>query len=219
MELLREEERTQTYNVDLEAQKHNALIKERYKRLQESIATQFAEDKTEERNDNTYANANVPTQSSLYISPNTVNTASYTTAPAATGYTSLLGSTLFTPARFEHMQPMQEQPVTQPVVTEPVMITTPVEPAMKMETQYSLSKAAKIAMAAFAVTVVGMLSLIGVNTHAINQKQLNIQNLEERRAELVEQNAQVQRRIEEATSEETIREYAESQGMVQRGNE
>lgn len=216
MELLREEQQMQTYNADLEAQKHNALIKERYKRLQDTIATQLAEEKIEERNDNGYVNTNA-TQSSLYISPNTVNTAAYMTSPTIADQQSLLSSTIFTTARFEQMQ----QPVVEEVAkVEPVAVATPVEMVTaKNEAQYSLSPMAKIAMAVFTVTVVGMLTLIGFNTNAINQKQLNIQHLEQRRAELVEQNAEIQNRIENATSEETIREYAESQGMVQKGNE
>ena len=42
-----------------------------------------------------------------------------------------------------------------------------------------------------------------------------LRNLEQQREELVERNAEIQRRIEIAQSEETIREYALSQGMIQ----
>lgn len=216
MELVREE--TRVYNVEAEAQKHNALISERYKRLQNMVATQLAENTTEEQNG--YVGASAPAQTSLYVSPNAVNAAAYTVNPTVTEYKSLLDSDLFTTKRFERMQPTQEAPVQQAVISEPVAVTAPVESVeMKREAQYSLSSMAKVAIAVFTFTVVAMLTLISANTYAINQKQLNIQSLETRRAELVEQNAQLQRRIEDATSEETIREYAESQGMVQKGNE
>ena len=90
--------------------------------------------------------------------------------------------------------------------------------AVQKEVQYSLSNAAKTVIVTFAVAIVGMLTLIGVNTNAINQKRMNIEALETRKAELVEMSESGQERIQQATSEDTIREYAESQGMVQARN-
>ncbi len=218
MELLREEEQAQIDSVQTEAQKHNALISERYKRLQNAVANQFAEGVyTEERSANN-AQADIGIQQqTTYISPNTVNSATYAQMPTVTEYISRASSALFTPERFERMQAMEEEqaiaaPVTAPVVA-PVQAT-----AVKMEAQYTLSSVAKLVMAVFAIVIVAMLTLICVNTNAIDQKRANIQLLEERKAELVEENARVQERIEEATSDETIREYAESQGMVQTQN-
>ena len=54
-----------------------------------------------------------------------------------------------------------------------------------------------------------------MNTHALNAQYTRIQNLEERRAELVEEHEFVQRRLENAKSEQTVREYALSQGMIE----
>ena len=44
MELLRENVQTQESNAELEAQKHNAMINERYNRLKNAVANQFAEE-------------------------------------------------------------------------------------------------------------------------------------------------------------------------------
>ncbi len=213
MELLREEEQVQIRDAQTEAQKHNALISERYKRLQNAVANQFAEEvRTEERSAGSdYANVETP-EKTTYISPSAVNSATYEQMPTVTEYISRVSSALFTAERFDRMQAMDEE-----AISAPVAIASPVQAAVKMEAQYSLSSMAKLVMAVFAVVIVAMLTLICVNTQAISAKRMNIQLLEERKAELVEQNAQVQQRIEDAKSEETIREYAESQGMV-KGN-
>jgi cell division protein FtsL len=93
---------------------------------------------------------------------------------------------------------------------------TPVqEEATVKQLGYSLSPLAKLVMAVFTMVIVAMLALICVNTQAINQKTIRIKNLEQQREELMEEHEDVQRRIADAKSEETIREYAQSQGMVQ----
>ena len=221
MELLREETQKQVSNAELEAQKHNAMISERYKRLQNAVANQFAEDIYTEENktENVYGNVNAP-EKTTYISPNTVNSTTYAQTPTVTEYISRASSALFTTEKFDRMQSVQEEQAVADVAVAPsVTVASPVQmTATKTEAQYSLSSMAKMVIAAFSVVIVGMLTLICVNTHTINQKQLRIQELEQRKAELVEQNEAIQRRIENAQSEETIREYAESQGMVQKGN-
>ena len=44
---------------------------------------------------------------------------------------------------------------------------------------------------------------------------MRINELQMQRQTLIEQNAEVERRIAEARSEEAIRQYAESQGMIE----
>ena len=216
MELLREKTQMQISDAELEAQKHNAMISERYKRLQNAVANQLAEDvHTEERGFET-VNEGVRETSNLYISPNTTaNTTTYAQNPTVTEYISRASTALFGTEKFDRMQPAQAE---QAIAT-PVEIAAPVKvEAVKMEAQYSLTPMAKIAMAVFTFVIVAMLTLICVNTYNINQKRIRIQNLEEKKEQLIEQSEEIQRRIENATSEETIREYAESQGMVQSGN-
>lgn len=60
-----------------------------------------------------------------------------------------------------------------------------------------------------------MLTLICVNTQILSRKSAELKDLERQRQELVERNEEIQRRIEDAQSEETIREYAISNGMIQ----
>ncbi|MBO5457910.1 MAG: septum formation initiator family protein [Clostridia bacterium] len=209
MDLLREETQVQNYNAETEAQKHNARISENYNRLKNAIASQFAEDvRTDERRaDDSRANVNAH-EKPTYISPNGGNASTYAQVPTVTEYASQRTAALFTTEKFERMQLPEEQTVAAPVQAA----------AVRMEAQYSLSLTAKIAIVAFVAVVTVMLSLICVNTYTINAKRANIARLEEQKAVLVEQNAQVQKRIEDAKSEETIREYAESQGMVKSEN-
>ncbi len=211
METLSEKTETQVSNFELEAQKHNAMISERYNRLKNAVDSQFAEDtRTEER---VVENANVDTSARentpLYISPNPKNAAAYAQTPTMTEYVSPVMSTLFTAERLDRVQPVEDvAPVAMPVQAT----------ATQVESQYALSPMAKIVMAVFTFVIVAMLTLITVNTNILNQKRIKIQNLEEKQEQLMDQYEEVKRRIEAATSEETIREYAESQGMVKSEN-
>ena len=87
--------------------------------------------------------------------------------------------------------------------------------AVAAEPQYSLSRAAKIAMAAFGTTVALMLTFIGINSGIIRQKTEQLNALERGNQELRMQNAELEERLQIAKSEDSIREYALSQGMIQ----
>lgn len=214
MELLREEELLRETNVQTEKEKHNARISEHYQKLLNAVSGQIAEDNVSSEAEEKIYNTKVANEN-VYISPNSVNAADfvrYEQTPRVTEFTSGASSALFTADKFQQMNAHVSAQT-------PSMMTIPyVAPAQVAETiqeeQYSLTKSAKIVMATFAVAIVGMLSLIGANTYAINQKKMNIEALETRKAELVEMNEAVQQRIDNATSEETIRQYAESQGMI-----
>ena len=106
-----------------------------------------------------------------------------------------------------------------PTYTAPVVQQAPAAVVeIGAQEQYGLSPLAKIVMAAFSVAVVGMMSLIGVNSSIINQKQIKIKNLEQKREQLIEQHEEIQRRIEAAQSEESIMQWAQEQGLVPSGN-
>ena len=123
-------------------------------------------------------------------------------------------SPVFTTDKFNAVQEEQVVQRAQTVQAPAVMPTVTTQAAVSQEASYSLSSFAKKAIVAFAATVTVMMSLICVNTHIINQKRAQLEGLQAQKQELIEQNAELQRRIEEATSEETIREYAISQGMI-----
>lgn len=191
------------YTADKEAELHNAQINERYKRLQNAEADQFAQ-KTE------------------------VSQASYTVrASVLTPEAPALESTMITeqvPQVTEFVRERVETPVfTAQTIEQPKAVQMPVEiptqvavrsASISKQVSYSLSNMAKMVMAAFVAVVVLMLTLICVNTQTIESKSLQIRDLEMQKQELIEKNAEVQRRIQEAQSEEVITEYALSQGMI-----
>ena len=216
MAVLQEQE-TMRQDVDVsEAQKHNAKIKERYYQLQNDLAGQFSEEKQVSAQEISRVEAKTPA-TSLYISPvNVRNVAVLEQAPQVTEYVSpAVATAVFTTEKFDMMRS------NEPVAVAPAPIQA-VEPARVMavvkEAQYSLTPFAKVVMAVFACVVIAMLSLICANTYFINQKTVRIQNLEQRKEQLEGQYNELQNRINEARSEETIREFAQSQGMVWMGN-
>ncbi|MBE7077353.1 MAG: hypothetical protein E7377_01460 [Clostridiales bacterium] len=214
MDLLREHTQAQLSEVELEAQKHNAMIKERYRRLQNAVAEQLATEIREEETKNV-ADVITPEKPSLYISPAAINTAVLEQTPQVTEYVSPAADALFTTKKFENMQAYNE---TQ-AVSAPVEFAKPTVTAEAVkEVSYSLTPFAKVVMAIFTLVIVAMLTLICVNTQVIHRNNIRIKNLEEKKEQLMEEYQDIQERIEAAKSEETIRQYAESQGMVWAGN-
>ena len=201
MEAVRERMYTQVNEVE-EAQKHNAMINERYLRLQNAVADQISNDTTAQ----TEAKVEpVVEETPLYISPS--NVATLEQAPRVTEYVAPTAAALFTTQKFEAVKAYEE---TQ---TPPVEMLAPVQ-ATETEVSYSLTPLAKIVMAVFTFVIVAMLSVICVNTQIIRQKKVQLKNLEQKKEQLMEKSEELQRRIEAAKSEETIREYAQSQGIV-----
>lgn len=197
------EEKTINLTANKQAELHNAQIAERYRRLQDAEADQFA---SETRNETQYtvrASVLAPEAPKTFETPITEQT------PQVTEYVrERIETPVFTTEKFERAME------NSPVMTKPVEIPMQAVSVATAE-QYSLSNMAKLVMAVFATVVVMMLTLICINTQIIQRKSLELRNLEQQREELVERNAEIQRRIEIAQSEETIREYALSQGMIQ----
>ncbi|MBQ7831408.1 MAG: hypothetical protein IJ393_04990 [Clostridia bacterium] len=198
MESVLEKTKTQFSSAELEAQKHNAMINERYRLLQSAEADQFAEA-------NTFEQMNENTETSIYTSVE--DSAALEQAPQVTEYVQTRSSSaLFTAEKFDRMQGYENTQA-------PAAISAPVTAArVKSVAQYSLTPFAKIAMAIFTLVIVAMITLICVNTHIINQKNIKLKNLEKKKEQLMEQSEELQRRIDEARSEETIRAYAAAQG-------
>lgn len=208
MELVRERQMTQEVSTEREA--HNAQISERYRRLQSAEADQFA---SEREGGTTVA---TQTEAPIYLSP--VNdTPAMQQTPAVTDYVRQgAASALFTAEKFDRLEGFAaEQEMVAPTYAEPVYEQATATAAVE---RYALTPLAKIVMAIFTVVVVAMLAMIGVNSRIISQKKLQVKNLEQKREQLVEQHEEIQNRIEVAQSEESIRAWAESHGMVQAGN-
>ena len=192
MEALRERTATQTYDAGL-AEQHNAMIRERYRKLQNAEADQFAEE--------TYNNQ------SAYPSVEETPVANEAAVSSARSVASV-----FTAEKFETMQGFRQESAYAPTMVAPVAT---VKPVVAMEERYGLTPLAKVLMAVFTLVIVAMISLICVNTQIIQQKSIKIRNLEQKKEQLMEKNEEIQRRIQEAQSDETIMQYAESKGMVQ----
>ena len=200
MEAVRERMHTQMTEVE-EAQKHNAMINERYRRLQNALADQFANETQEVEN-----KEEVVEEPSLYISPS--NAASVQQVPSVTEYVAPTAAAVFTTQKFQAVQAYETQ-------TAPVEFTAPTKATQTAaEVHYSLTPLAKIVMAVFTFVIVAMLTMICVNTSIIRQKKIQLKNLEQKKEQLMEKSEDIQRRIEAAQSEETIRQYALANGIV-----
>lgn len=216
MATLLEAERTETLTQTQEAQLHNAGIKERYRRLRDAEERQFGESNVIETDYSVRASVLAP-EKPVFTAPITENSTVEQT-PTVTEYVRTYAeSPVFTTEKFDSITEQAPVAVQAPVE---MPVQAPAQAAVQavavsVETEYSLSHMAKMVMAVFFAVVTVMLAVICINTHVINQKTLQLQTLEIRKAELLEESAEIQSRIDKARSEETIREYALSQGMIE----
>lgn len=202
-------ERTRVLGAEEEAQKHNAMIAERYRRLQDAEADQFAESCRAE--DSIRASVLTP-EAPVYTAP--AETPVVEQTPQVTEFVrARIETPVFTTEKFNGLTEEKTVEITAPTQTAPVELYAPTQ-AVAAEAQYSLSAMAKAVLAAFVATVMVMLTLICVNTQLIRMKSVRIQNLEEQKQQLSEELSELQSRIEMAQSEEAIRQYALSNGMI-----
>ncbi len=203
-------ERTKVLGAEEEAQKHNAMIAERYRRLQDAEADQFAE--SYRTGDAVRASVLAP-EAPVYTAP--TETPAVEQIPQVTEFVrARIETPVFTTEKFNGLKEEQAlENTVLPVQTAPVEIYAPTQ-AVATEAQYSLSAMAKAVLAAFVATVIVMLTLICVNTQLIRMKSVRVQNLEAQKEQLSEELAELQSRIEAAQSEEAIKQYALSNGMI-----
>ncbi|MBQ9714385.1 MAG: hypothetical protein IJV83_03580 [Clostridia bacterium] len=206
MELVCENQKTRISNAEIEAQKHNAQIKERYNKLLSAEADQFASE--------TYAQAPVQEVRASVIAPeapvytSSVDAPVLEQAPQVTEFVrEQVTASVFTAEKFERLQDFQAE--IAPTYVAPVLQTA--SAAAVEEEQYSLSSFAKKIIAGVGAAIVVMTALIGVNSGIIRGQKVKLRNLQQRQQELVNENEEIQRNIQIATSEETIRSWAESQ--------
>ena len=214
MATLLENERIQTPVVDRQAELHNAGIRERYRRLRDAEERQFAQ---------TTQNAAAYTVRASVIAPERpVYTAPVEEVPVVEQTPQVtefvrerIDAPVFTTEKFNAIP--EEMTAFAPVADFQTMQAPAdfVARETAAEVSYSISPFAKRALAVFGAVVTVMLSVISVNSHLINQKNIKIRNLEQKRQELVEKNEEIQRRIENAKSEDVVREYLIEKGMIQ----
>ena len=204
-----------------EAALHNARIKERYEQLRNAEATQLAESISEaERAPYAATRASAPT----LATEGAPRTAEYVHTK--------VNSSLFTPETLDRTIRREDYdfaPSETPDVSAADLLAASVQTAggaavaeMPVtavnvgvrEESYGFSRFAKMVMAAFAALVIVMLTVICINTQVISSKSAQLRRLETERQALVEENAALEGRIEEAKSPEKILEYAQEHGMI-----
>ena len=191
----------------MEKEKHNAMISERYRRLLDAVDGQHSTERPTMERESYYAPSytmDAPTYAPISETPVAEH------IPDVTTYTpSAVAASVFTTEKLDRM--FGHGTATEYAPVKPVEI---IKPKMVTEVSYSLSSMAKVAMAAFASVVVIMLTLIGVNTATIQRKTIKLRNLEEKKQELMEKNDEIQRRIQELQTEESIIERATEAGLL-----
>lgn len=213
-----------------EARKHNAMIRERYRLLQNAEEAQlektFAEAEQQKRAEQFTAPA-APVEPVVPAVPEAPAAPVVKTQERAVPLTAQQKD-LFTADTFRRVvsgaaeaQAAVQTPVQSPAFR-PVYVpgeakeqVKAVEKSAKKALEsYSLTNAAKAVIAAVAAFVVLLIALIGVNTRILNAKGAELTMLEEKKAELVEQSRELANRIEKATSEETIAAWAQANGWT-----
>lgn len=213
-----------------EARKHNAMIRERYRLLQNAEEAQlektFAEAELQRRAEQFTAPA-APVEPVVPAAPEAPAATVVKTQERAVPLTAQQKD-LFTADTFRRVvsgaaeaQAAVQTPVQAPAFR-PVYVPGEAKEQVKAVEKsaekalesYSLTNAAKAVIAAVAAFVVLLIALIGVNTRILNAKGAELTMLEEKKAELVEQSRELANRIEKATSEETIAAWAQANGWT-----
>lgn len=200
---------------ELEREKHNAQIQERFRRLREAEESQFDSNASAQ----TQASASTPTYT--YTAPVVNNTPVMAQTPNVTEFVPvMLESPVFTTEKYTNVA-INAGTATVEVQEINEINETPAAPvyagmtATAVEESFSLPTKAKMVIGAVAATFVLMFSMVGINTQIIKNNAKQIKNLEKIRKQLVDQNAELETRIEMAQSEESIREYLIAQGIIQ----
>ena len=212
MEQVLERRVMNTATVDTEAKRHNEQISERYRQLLNAEATQFASTPVAEKHTEEIRASVLEREVPVYTAP-VMETPVLEQAPQVTEFVhEKVSNPVFTTEKFTQVEnfvaPTRVNEVVIPTYTTPVM-----EQAVSVEneTSYAFTPFAKIAMAVAGVLAVGMMSLIGMNSQIIRQKNVRLNDLQQKKQELVTQNEELETRIANAKSEETVRAWAESQ--------
>ena len=213
-----------------EARKHNAMIRERYRLLQNAEEAQL---------EKTFAEAELQKHAEQFtapaapVAPVAPAVSEAPAAPVVKTQERAVPLTaqqkdLFTADTFRRVvsgaaeaQAAVQTPVQAPAFR-PVYVPGEAKEQVKAVEKsaekalesYSLTNAAKAVIAAVAAFVVLLIALIGVNTRILNAKGAELTMLEEKKAELVEQSRELANRIEKATSEETIAAWAQANGWT-----
>ncbi len=186
---------------DREAELHNAQIKERYRILKDAEDRQFAE--SFEREQSVRASVIAPERPATLETPIETPTYSHERVDSSLFTTETLDRAIRNNTPTASMMPIA------PVEIQPSKVEAAVE-----ETVFGLSSFAKTVAAVFCAVIVTMLTMICINTQIINEKAAKLAELEKQQRTLIQRSAKLQDQLEEATSDETIEEFALKYGLV-----
>lgn len=181
--------------IDQEAELHNSRINNMYTILQNAESEQL---------ERLWEEAKRAPQASVLAPEKPAEVPVYEHTPVQ--------SDLFTPATLDRT-------IERSVPTYPVYQPAPTQVAVEAEKEeftYSLTSAAKKAIAIFASAAAVMMTLICVNTHVINLRKAEISALELSNANARVAIAQLEEQIAVESSEESIREWAFTQGLIEK---
>ena len=202
---------------------HNSQIRERYRRLENAEADQFAQ--MDAAQQQTRVNAG---PRAAVLTPERTDENRVAQAPNVTEYERRASDySLFTPETLDRtlersaametpVQNVTEMPA-QYIEPTPVTYAATAEAVAERE-EYGLTRRGKVAIGAFCGFVCAMLCVIGVNSNIIAKNEAKLQALEETRQELLLEKAKIQANIDEITSEENVNRWAIENGWVKADN-
>lgn len=205
MESVRERQTIELTNAEMEAQRHNAMIKERYRLLKDAQELQFA---NSQRVSTVQPTVSV-VEETVYASPTVEDAPVVEQIPQVTEFLHEKLGGIFTAEKFEALQ--EKVATIAPTYVAPVVQR---ETAVVKEERYGLTPLAKVLMAVATFVILAMLALIGVNSAILRQKTVRLENIEAETQQLQEEYAQIMSRVREVTSEESILAWAEENGVL-----
>ena len=189
--------------IDKEAELHNSRINNMYTILQNAESEQL---------ERLWEEAKHAPQASVLAPEKPVEAPVEAPAEAPVYEHTPVESDLFTPATLDRT-------IERSVPLYPAYQPAPTQVAVEAEQEeytYSLTSMAKKAIAIFASAATVMMTLICVNTHIINQRRAELAALELSNANARVAIAQLEEQIAIESSEESIREWAIAQGLIEK---
>lgn len=190
-----------TLNEEQEAVAHNAQIKERYRILQEADTNEFSGPAyVAAKNSTIFAEqqGDIAAVSTLPVQEQAPQVKEFATNLAQEKQET---SSLFT---VETLNRLQRQTAVAPVATTKAAVAD----------SYSLTPLAKTVLAVVMAIITLMLTVICINSAVLRHKNLQIKNYEQKKEQLLEQYEQLQQRIADARSEDSIIQWATEKGLV-----
>ncbi len=217
MALTTQLERTDSLQAEKIAREHNAMIKERYRRLQDAEAEQFAQATEDLAAQQTPRASILAPEMPVYTNAPTLEqtpTITEFVRPQAETATYATENYSFAERTESVLAPTPTTAVQAPTMQ--VNVYAPTQAAVETQTQYRFSTVAKRLCMAVAATVVGMLCVMGINSGIIRKNTARLRNLEAQEQALAERNEELTQRIAEVKelSEETLAEIAAEKNWI-----